>query len=451
MANESPLFATRFEYDPAGNLTQRSDSQYGADIYRYDPLGRITEHLDPQSRVTRYLNDPAGDRLKTRIVESARQRVMDESVVEGEWSREGEYEGTYYRFDRAGNLVERRDEQRDLCLVWDANQRLIESYANDLVTRYGYDPLGRRLFKEIGDRRALFYWDGDVLVGEAVIVLNQPKESILPTIEGNVITIAERRKEAQAATQHKAREYVYYPDTFEPLALIEGGESAQRIYYYHNDPNGCPTRLTDASGEVRWAANYTAWGKISKVHIKGIDNPIRLQGQYEDEETELHYNRHRYYEPHAAMFISPDPWRLQAGTNLFTFAANSLNWLDPLGLRCGRVALDANAIVALIEGGRFDRRAILRAIGNRRPIVPRTALREFVQGGGDRQALLRFLNRTGGEVVQDANNSLTRRMLQRGLLENDARIVATARRQGTELLTRDADILRRAPGIAREF
>jgi YD repeat-containing protein len=88
-------------------------------------------------------------------------------VVEGEWSREGEYEGTYYRFDRAGNLVERRDRERDLRLVWDANQRLVESQVNGTVTRYGYDPLGRRLLKETGEGRTLFYWDGDALVGES--------------------------------------------------------------------------------------------------------------------------------------------------------------------------------------------------------------------------------------------------------------------------------------------
>ena len=162
---------------PAGNLTRRSDSQYGTDVYRYDPLGRITEHLDPQRRITRYLNDPAGDRLRTRIVEGGRRRV-----VGGAWRKNGagkaSTKGPYYRFDCAGNLVERRDGERDLQLVWDANQRLVESHADGGggYYRYGYDPLGRRLFKETGDRRTLFYWDGDALVGESVVVVGPPKD-----------------------------------------------------------------------------------------------------------------------------------------------------------------------------------------------------------------------------------------------------------------------------------
>ena len=118
--------------------------------------------------------------------------------MEGEWSREGEYEGTYYRFDRAGNLVERRDGQRDLRLMWDANQRLVESHANGTMTRYGYDPLGRRLFKETGDKRTLFYWDGDALVGEAVVALNPTKGTIARYREGNIVTIAEQREKAQS-------------------------------------------------------------------------------------------------------------------------------------------------------------------------------------------------------------------------------------------------------------
>ena len=38
-----------------------------------------------------------------------------------------------------------------------------------------------------------------------------------------------------------AREYVYYPGTFEPLALIDGNG---QVYYYHNDVNGLPCELT---------------------------------------------------------------------------------------------------------------------------------------------------------------------------------------------------------------
>ena len=311
--NGSPLFATRFEYDPAGNLTQRSDSQYGVDVYRYDPLGRITEHLGPQRQITRYLNDPTGDRLRTRIVEGARQRVVGGGVVEGEWSREGEYEGTYYRFDRAGNMVARRDGERDLRLVWDANQRLVESRSDGTVTRYGYDPLGRRLYKETGDRRTLFSWDGEALVGEGVVGIERPKEAVTKT-EGNVVSLVERREQVREGKPQKVREYVYYPETFEPLGLIEGEEGGRCVYHYHNDPNGCPTRLTDVSGEVKWGVRYTAWGGCANLHVAEVENRVRFQGQYEDIETGLHYNRHRYFVSQIGQFSTGIPMCLLGGS-----------------------------------------------------------------------------------------------------------------------------------------
>jgi RHS repeat-associated protein len=328
LANGSPLYTTRFEYDKTGNLTRRSDSQFGADAYRYDPLGRITEHLDPQGRLHRYLNDPAGDRLGTRIGQGAKQGIESEET--GEWRREGECEGVYYQFDRAGNLVERRDDQRGLLLVWDANQRLVESHSNGTITRYGYDPLGRRLFKETKDRRTLFFWDDDALVGESVVILNMAKAA--PEIEDNAIRNVSQRQNAQLTSPQKAREYLYYPETFDPLALMEGRANAQQVYHYHNDPNGCPTRLTDAGGQVKWAAMYSAWGHATKSHVSTVDNPIRLQGQYEDVESGLHYNRFRYYDSNIGSFISQDPIGLAGSNNLYAYGKNSLHVIDPLGL-----------------------------------------------------------------------------------------------------------------------
>ena len=238
LANESPLFATRFEYDAAGNLSSRNDSQFGVDVYRYDPLGRITEHLNPQQSITHYLNDPAGDRLRTQVIEGARPNALPGGEADGQWSREGEYAGTYYRFDRAGNLIERRDGQRDLNLTWDANQRLMESRANGVVTRYGYDPLGRRLFKETGGIRTLFCWDGDALVGEVVISSAEQHETPLADDQRAGVSAAARESTA-TELRHRVCEYIYYVDSLEPLACVNGAESTPSVCYYHNDLNGC--------------------------------------------------------------------------------------------------------------------------------------------------------------------------------------------------------------------
>ncbi|CAI8862628.1 RHS repeat domain-containing protein [Methylocaldum szegediense] len=267
---------------------------------------------DPHGQVKHYLNDPAGNRLKTRIVEheAAQAGTPD---AQGEWSREGEYEDVFYRFDRAGNLIDRHDRRGALHLRWDANQRLIESRLEGVSTRYRYDPLGRRIEKRSGDQITAFAWDGDALVGDWI---EDPTDPVVPA-------------------KGMAREWVYYPETFEPLALLGGRSGPNTLLHYHNDPNGCPIRLTDSKGEVLWAASYTAWGQIARLYVGYVDNPIRLQGQYEDGETGFHYSRHRYFAPTIGQFISSDPLRLYAGPNIFEFAPNANSWSDPLGLACG--------------------------------------------------------------------------------------------------------------------
>lgn len=303
------LFSTQYAYDAAGNLTHRKDSQYGLDQFRYDPLGQIVEHIDPQGRLKKFFQDPAGDRLTTGVKR------------DGTWRREGWCEGVHYRFDAAGNLIERRDERqldgeepKTLALAWDANQRLVwsrkratfgDAEPDEGETVYGYDPMGRRVFKRTGSDEVRFGWDGDALV-------------------------AERAIDQEPGTRSR-REYLYYPHSFVPLAVVDGEVS----YRFHNDPNGCPIRVTRGDGRVVWAARQEAWGE-ARALVDDLANSIRLQGQYEDRETGLHYNRHRYFDPLAGQFVTQDPLGMGAGPHPYQYAANASTWVDPLGLMARR-------------------------------------------------------------------------------------------------------------------
>ncbi|WP_139161145.1 RHS repeat-associated core domain-containing protein, partial [Acinetobacter baumannii] len=61
-------------------------------------------------------------------------------------------------------------------------------------------------------------------------------------------------------------------------------------------------------------------------------NNLRFQGQYYDQETELHYNRYRYYEPHSARYVSKDPIGLEGGMNTSSYVSDPNQWIDPKGL-----------------------------------------------------------------------------------------------------------------------
>ncbi|WP_198414546.1 RHS repeat domain-containing protein [Chromobacterium phragmitis] len=165
----------------------------------------------------------------------------------------------------------------------------------------------------------------------------------------------------------KAVHYLFEPDSFVPLAQVHTDairgvkvpawsqhnpydpdkdplrqpspepEAPKAVYYYHTDHLGTPQALTDEQGALALEMDYKAWGQAREVIADaagkaGIRNPFRFQGQYHDDESGLHYNRHRYYDPEIGRFISKDIIGLAGGINLYQYANNPLKWIDPLGL-----------------------------------------------------------------------------------------------------------------------
>jgi len=125
-------------------------------------------------------------------------------------------------------------------------------------------------------------------------------------------------------------------DSYEPLAQVfqNNQDEAQYLAYFHNDHIGIPREMTDIHGNLLWYGEHTAWGRLKKDKrvYKNAHQPFRLQNQYYDEETGLHYNLMRYYEAETGRFINQDPIGLLGGENLYQFAPNVQEWLDVLGL-----------------------------------------------------------------------------------------------------------------------
>jgi RHS repeat-associated protein len=117
----------------------------------------------------------------------------------------------------------------------------------------------------------------------------------------------------------------------------------------------------------------------------------------------------------------------------------------------GRVALDSNAIIARLEGSSGDVQAVLKAIAGRDTSVSITAVKEFLRGGGDVNALRIFLKETKGSVGAAPSTALIKSLEALGLKPSDARVVGSAIREGIPVLTRDKRILKRVPDVAEEF
>lgn len=294
----------QYDYDARGDVLQRRDHRGSTDNFSYDPLSRLVRHQDPEGAIREFLRDSAGDFVQADAseatplaTESSPLRLS--ALPSARLSRTVRRDGRRYRFDNAGNVTEIRSEHDHTSLFWSAENRLTRARTpTGVVAHYRYDSLGRRVEKRLGEDRTRFAWDGDALLAEN--------------------------------TEDGWREYIYAPGTFVPLAIAEAGHTQ----VFENETNGAPTQLISTDGNTLWECRPGAWGEVEVLDHSRLGNSLRLQGQYRDEETGLHYNRFRFYEPRTGGFLSIDPLGLAVGENLYCVAPSTWAWIDPLGLSC---------------------------------------------------------------------------------------------------------------------
>ncbi|KDD69681.1 type IV secretion protein Rhs [Pseudomonas mandelii PD30] len=293
------LYRRDYAYSANGNLDYIADTRHGQRSYQYDPLDRLirVRHSRDQHPES-FAHDPAGNLLM-------QDRPGPSTVKGNRLLMQGD---RHYDYDAFGNLVrERRGTGQKLLTEYryDCQHRLVGVTTPDgRSANYGYDAFGRRIAKTVDGKTTEFFWQGDHLVAEH--------------------------------SQDHHRSYVYEPGTFRPLAMLDGkGPHRACPFYYQLDHLGTPQELTDYSGDIIWAARYTAYGRLTRLNRdthQVLDQPLRFQGQYFDAETGLHYNRHRYYNPDVGRYLTPDPSKLAGGLNGYQYTRNPTGWVDPLGL-----------------------------------------------------------------------------------------------------------------------
>ena len=337
----------RLDYDQTDNLIQETGWDGKITAYGYDAAGQLVQQ-------TEYGQSNNEGRLKERpetwhihhfkrnilgqLIEKQSRKVSGRN---GQSKDEG-ISRTRFEYDPiTGNLTKARNQHSSVELAYDELDRLIgettvhngqsatvgyrlenqlvraeikKPAGNTEIWTYAYDPFGRRLSKERQDKlawtstepkRTHFVWDGSRLL--------------------------------QEYTYKGCYTYIYTDqDSYEPLAQIfhNNQDETQYLAYFHNDQIGIPREMTDIHGNLLWYGEYTAWGRLKKDErvYKNAHQPFRLQNQYFDEETGLHYNLMRYYEPEAGRFVNQDPIGLLGGENLYQFAPNTQIWIDVWGL-----------------------------------------------------------------------------------------------------------------------
>jgi RHS repeat-associated protein len=288
----TPWLNQDFVYDSLNRLSQ-AKGEYGTINYTYDRVGnRLARTVDNQAESYIYFSN-------TNQLAS----VAGENTVN-------------YSYDNNGNPILIGNK----AYVYNQSSRLVEVRENgNTIAEYEYNAMGQRLIKKVGDNTTIFHYDFD----------------------GNIV--AESRPDGTMIF-----EYLYLGSN--RLAMVDAG--TQKIYYCLNNYLGTPVMMTDDSGMIEWEANYKPFGEADVNPNAEAVNNFRFPGQYFDQETGLHYNYHRYYDPKTGRYLTPDPIGLVGGINLYLYAAlNPINSYDNLGLKDWNIHRKGLSLSLLIIGG----------------------------------------------------------------------------------------------------
>jgi RHS repeat-associated protein len=116
-----------------------------------------------------------------------------------------------------------------------------------------------------------------------------------------------------------------------------------QIYYVHPDHLNTPRMIADSAGTTvwKWDQQEPFGSTLPNDNPSGLgafDFPLRLPGQYYDQETALHYNIMRDYDPSIGRYVEGDPIGLAGGISIYAYVlANPLLHTDIAGLRLGDV------------------------------------------------------------------------------------------------------------------
>ncbi|MCZ4121138.1 RHS repeat-associated core domain-containing protein [Streptomyces sp. H39-S7] len=321
-ADSRVTLSRRYTYRADDYLTAVDDSAGGSRGYDLDPAGRVTA-VHAGTWTERYAYDAAGNLTEAQWPTGPDPedagvlgaRTFTAALV-------GRAGRTTFEHDAQGRVVRRSRKQlsggsRTWEYRWDGEDRLTDAITPDgRHWRYLYDPLGRRTAKQLldGDGRVLertdFTWDGTVLAEQwssaqgRTLTLDWAPDSGLPVAQTDRV----------------------------PLSDASQGEFDERFYGIVTDLLGTPTELVSPDGHIGWSLETSLWGNPLPTPRGETECPLRFPGQYHDDETGLHYNYFRYYDPTVGRFQSLDPLGLAGGPNPGWYVPNPTAWIDPYGL-----------------------------------------------------------------------------------------------------------------------
>jgi RHS repeat-associated protein len=298
---------TKRSYDIAGRLTKLDIQKVGQYNYRYGNGPRVRSIDGPNSHADYHY---AGF---GRLVQSAE---AGPKLVKAEYNVPVR--------DALGRTLA----DRDFRYTYTAQGQIdtVSDPAGRPLARYRYNSLGQRVAKT---------------------VMANSKETTTWTLWQDGNRVAELDEKGNIAAQYL---YLTEGQRVTPIAKLD----SEHIHFIHTDHRGAPVAMSDEQQAIVWRANVSAWGSAQPVNAETYGPAslnFRLPGQYYDEETGLHDNWHRTYDPDTGRYLQPDPLGYPDGPDAYLYASGDpINRIDANGLYAIDVHYYMTYFLALVSG-----------------------------------------------------------------------------------------------------
>jgi RHS repeat-associated protein len=263
--------------------------------YTYDRANQLTNTDRSVLPDENYTYDANGNRIGNSFVVGANNQILSD----------GQFNYTY---DKEGNLATKTNIATGTLTTYnyDFRNRLIEvvdTNASGNATQsveFKYDAFNRRISKTVNGQTTYFVNDGDNLWAD----LNQA---------GQVIS-----------------RYLPGADVDELIACYRPGEGTS---WYLTDRLGTIRDIANAVGNLANSIDYDSFGEILGQTNPSAGDRFTFAGREFDSETDLYYNRARYYDANLGRFISQDPIGFAGqDSNLYRYVGNNpVNASDSFG------------------------------------------------------------------------------------------------------------------------
>ena len=345
---------TMFSYDQFSSLVRAEEPGFETIFRETDSVGNLYETPDKSDRVY-----GAGSRLEKSGINLKEKRN----------SFQGGYgklvtKGREYSYDAEGNLAGKTEANGD---AWQyfyyGNGMLKEVIRPDKSSvHFQYDTFGRRIEKSVTISRGekapekerekvvRFLWDGNTVFHEweeeNVSGIGKPKCKV--DYKADFLLKLEKKEAKKARKEAEQRQRP--PDNlitwvFQDDFIPRGKITKDGSYSIITDYLGTPVEAYDEEGRKAWERELDIYGRV-KPEAKDIYGragreegeqnfiPFRFQGQYEDEETGLYYNRFRYYSPDDGCYTQQDPIGLAGGNpTIYGYVGDPNMEFDLFGLK----------------------------------------------------------------------------------------------------------------------